>query len=189
MQEIWKDIKGYEGYQVSNLGRVKSLNYRRQKGYEKILTPREDNNGYFRVELSNNAVKGRNYAIHRLVALAFIPNPENKPQVNHINGIKSDNRVENLEWCTKSENTKHAWENDLIKNTLKRKQHGKNLGHKYGGYNKKEVVQYDLNGKIIKKWNSIAEVEKILSIDHRNISACCLGKQKTAGGYIWKHLK
>lgn len=88
MQEIWKDVKGFEGYQVSNLGRVKSLNFRRQKGYEKILTPREDNNGYFRVELSNNVVKGKNYAIHRLVALAFISNPENKPQVNHINRYK-----------------------------------------------------------------------------------------------------
>lgn len=119
VMEIWKDIKGYEGYyQVSNLGRVKSLNtrlkyrygYRTRKG--RILKPSISHKGYFKITLSKNN-KSRNATIHRTVAQAFIPNPENKPCTNHKNGIKTDNRVENLEWCTISENTQHAYDTGL----------------------------------------------------------------------------
>ena len=122
-KEIWKDIPGYERlYQVSNLGNVKSCSKIRKGGRyncvrtykEKQLKTTKNPYGYIYVQLygKNHTKK---YFIHRLVALAFIPNPENKSSVNHINGIKHDNRVENLEWVTHSENTKHAFKNNLIK--------------------------------------------------------------------------
>ena len=112
MNEIWKDIEGYEGkYQVSNLGNVKSLNYK-NSGKEQNIALCNDADGYLLVNLRlNNKVKTKR--VHRLVAQAFIPNPENKPQVNHIDGNKKNNKIENLEWCTCEENQRHAWDKGL----------------------------------------------------------------------------
>ncbi|KKN59958.1 hypothetical protein LCGC14_0537080 [marine sediment metagenome] len=109
IMEIWKDIKGYEGhYQISNIGRIKSL----KRGKNRILKTPPNSKGYLLVGLTKNGIT-ETKRIQRLVAICFIPNPYNKPEVNHKNGIKIDNRTENLEWATRQENVIHAVKNGL----------------------------------------------------------------------------
>ena len=111
VNEVWKDIPEYEGvYQVSNLGRVKSLNYNRE-GIERVLKPSPNNYGHYQVNLYRGGARKMN-SVHRLVMLAFIG--ESDLEVNHINGIKTDNRLENLEYCTHTENTQRAYSTGLI---------------------------------------------------------------------------
>lgn len=176
MQEVWKDIKGYEGlYQVSNLGRVKSLT-RKGVPFERYLKPYiNKRNGYVYCYLTIKE-KEKNLRLHRLVAEAFIPNPENKPEVNHEDGNKENCCVSNLYWTTRSENQKHAYKTGLQK-------------HKRGNNSKlaKKVIQHDKDGNLIKEWESIIDVERTLGIYGSNISKCCKGKHKTAGGYIWRY--
>jgi hypothetical protein len=118
--EIWKDIQGYEGiYQISNLGRIKSLHRDYTNG--RILNPAKNNRGYLRLGLSGNG-KVRYDSVHRLVAETFIPNPKNLPEVNHIDGNKLNNRVENLEWVTKGENQAHAYKTGLRKTTERQRE-------------------------------------------------------------------
>lgn len=178
MQEIWKDIEGYEGiYQVSNLGRVRSLdrirNGRNQYGAEfkvihkgKELTPFSTLTGYLEVSLYIKQ-KRHNFLIHRLVAQAFIPNIKELSEVNHIDGNKSNNRSDNLEWCTNIENQQHAIRTGLRK--------------------VKKVCQYSLNKELIKVWNNQYEASRKMSIAQESINRCCNQKVKTAGGYIWRY--
>ena len=178
-KEVWKDIKGYEGlYQVSNLGRVKSLAHVtiRKNGSklpvkERILKPSTTPDGYLRVELFRSG-KRKIMNIHRLVYEVFHKNPENKPCVNHIDENKTNNMASNLEWCTAKENCNHGTRNKRIAKS-------KN----------KSVAQYTPNGKLIKIWQSILEVEKHLGFSHGNISKVTRGKQKTAYGYVWKYVE
>lgn len=120
MIEKWKPVKGYEGlYEVSSLGRIKSLSKRVDSGKchrsypEKILKPGKDSKGYLRVVLSDYNHKSHTYKLHRLVAEAFIPNPKKLPEVNHIDGNKANDSVDNLEWIGRSDNLKHAYKNAL----------------------------------------------------------------------------
>lgn len=161
MIEIYKTIEEYPNYEVSNMGNV------RRKG-RKILRPLfTKNTGYYMVCLYNEFGNKR-VLIHRLVADAFLPNPNNYPVVNHINEDKTDNRVENLEWCTQSYNINYGTSIDKIR---KSKQKG--------------CLQMDMEGNIIKEWECIRVAQRTLKIN--NISKCCMGKMRTTGGYKWKY--
>lgn len=175
MEEIWKDIPGFEGlYQVSNFGRIKSLNYRKT-GKEHILKFGKNPKGYSRTTLFKNG-ETRYYLTHRLVAQAFIPNPDNLPEINHKNEIKTDNRVENLEWCTNQYNINYGTRNKRRSETLT------------NGACSKPVAQYTIDGEFIKEWPSMQEVERQTGYLHQNISKCCMGKYKTSHNYVWKYL-
>ena len=197
MQEEWKDIyfedKGvlydYVGlYQISNLGNVKSLDrevkvksfifnsYRTLKGI-KIKQP--IHRGYKVVYLYNKNNKSKCHLVHRILAKMFIPNPQNLPIINHKNGIKTDNRIENLEWCTYSENLKHAYKNHLKDSTFKQLEQL----HKY---NEKIVCQYSLDGKLLNIFKSKEETEK-MGFNRKYISRVCRGERKTYCGFIWKY--
>ena len=171
MKEIWKDIEGYEGlYQICTMGRVRSVRN------NVILKSKIERNGYERVILStNNIPKG--YFIHRLVANAFIPNPDNLPQVNHKDENKANNRVDNLEWCDGKYNINYG--------TGTRRRQLANTNGKLS----KPVLQYTLEGIFIKEWKSTMDVQRNLGFDHPNISRCCRGKYACAYGYIWKYKK
>lgn len=168
---------------------------------QSIIAKRNGKEGYNVVNL-----KMKTHYVHRLVAEAFIPNPYNKPQVNHIDGNKLNNNIDNLEWCTGSENIKHAYRNNLIQNTSKKVEWAKKMGEKYGGTNgksifkekwfrekyknicSKKIKQLDKNNTVIKEWISIKEASRELGLDASNISSCCQGKRKTVGGYKWEYI-
>jgi hypothetical protein len=182
--EIWKEVLGFEGfYEVSNSGQVKSLPRNGTKKEPRILKQTLNKYGYYRVNLQKprkDLTQNKNNlrSAHRLVAIAFIPNPEKKPQVNHKNGIKTDNEVKNLEWVTNLDNITHSI------NVLKNK-HWRDSGAT--NHNAKKVNQYDLDGTFIKEWGCIKDAKNIAD-DGDIIKVCKHQKGRiTAGGYKWEY--
>ena len=169
-----KKIKGFSNYYVTDLGDVYSRNFNRQRKPNKLCPNKNNTDDYFRVILRKDGVN-HSKLVHRLVAEAFIPNSDNKPQINHKNGVKQDNRVENLEWCTNSENVIHRY---------------RVLGHKQSkGKNnpKTQIVLQIQNNKIVAEFYGLSEAQTQTGINRGNICLCCNGKHKTAGGYFWKY--
>lgn len=184
-KEIWKDIKGYEGkYQVSNYGRVKSLwiehntfNGIKKIQREKILLQKKDNLGYISYGLFKNG-KSKRLRAHKLVVEAFIGTIPKDMAVNHINGIKTDNRIDNLEICTFSHNIREAFRLGINKRRF-----GK-LNHR-----SKKINQLDLNNNVINTFYGCYEAERETKIGSSSIYRCLIGKQKQAGDYRWEYAK
>lgn len=168
--ECWKDIKGYEGlYMVSTNGRVRRMPGGRVKAL-KILSPRHNRDGYIEYKLSKNGEK-KVYSAHRLVAIAFIPNPLSLPEVNHIDKNRTNNTVSNLEWCTSSYNKEYIWKDRVSI---------------YRRRDVCEVIQYDLRGNILNSYRNTREASNCTDIIRERIILCTEGKIPQAGGYIWK---
>ena len=184
MNEVWKDIPNYENlYQVSNLGRVKSLkkekkrkNNCKQTFQEKILSQGLGENGYLTVQLFKNKI-GKTFTVHKLIAQTFISNPNNYVCINHKDENKLNNCVDNLEWCTYKYNNNYNSKSKKIRLKL------------INGKLSKRVLQYDLQDNFIKEWESTREIERVLNYKNQSISACCLNKNKTSYGYKWCYKK
>ena len=205
--EIWKPVRNYEGlYEVSNMGRVKSLERTVWCGLnggcyraipEKILEGYDDGHGYLQVELYKDG-KGKWCSINRLVAQAFLENPQNLPEVNHKDENKKNNRVENLEWCSKLYNVNYGTRNKKISEKLKGRkhseEHNKKVAEKLRGRKQTEesvkkrskpVFSVDKESGLIMWWESAKEASRQTGINQSNITQCCKGKVKSAGGHTW----
>ena len=172
MVEIWKDIKGYETiYQASNMGRVKTLprlkngRYGQYMTKEKIMKPFKTEDGYLKIKLN-----GKNHYIHRLVAEAFLPNPDNLPVINHKDFNPSNNTTSNLEWCSQKYNIKY------------------NVKNKHHRYSCSSILQKTLFGDIIKEWDNYMEINNTLGYSISAISKCVCGVHKQAYGYLWERV-
>ena len=187
-EEIWKPVVGFEGlYEVSNKGRVKGT--RRRGCREKVLEGHPDRKGYKCLCLYKNG-KHKNSKMHRLVATAFIPNPENKPFVNHIDGNVANNNVENLEWVTPSENITHAYRIGLRKVSVKTREQARKMGKKYWrlqiNMRKKPVIMICKDGS--EHWfESINEAARQVNGYPTSVMLCCRGERKTHKGCRWKY--
>jgi hypothetical protein len=192
--EEWLPVAGYEKlYAISSFGRIKSFGTtvaysvfwgRKKKAVintETILSQKKHNRGYKLICLFKDKTK-KYTTIHRLVAIAFIPNPENKRTVNHKNGVKWDNRVENLEWATDEENGLHSFKE------LGRKAAKTYLGKFGKNHNRsKPVLQYALDGTFVKEWENAPQVTREKGWFTSNINSVCLNRAKTAYGFKWKY--
>lgn len=170
--EVFLSVPGYEGlYEVSNLGNIKSL----RSG--KLLKQACDKVGYKLVCLTKDG-KSKSYSVHRLVALAFLPNPENLPEVNHKDETHDNNGVENLEWCSKKYNRNYGTYKERMSKSLKA----------VGTKNNKSISAYDKKTlKFVKSYDSIQDAEKELKLSKGTISKSLTGKSKTSAGFVWKY--
>lgn len=181
MHEIWRDIVGYEGlYQVSNFGNIKSLskkwtgnNGSSRSHDDIILKPFPTPKGYLKVKLAKSGIQ-KNFSVHRLVMTMFIANDNNLPEINHKNGIKSDNNLKNLEWISTSDNQLHSI-------------HSLGRIFKRGSdhFRAVKAVQRSMKGNVIKIYGSITDASNELGINRPNIVSCLTGKRRSAGGYLW----
>lgn len=172
--EEWKQIVGFPNYEISTKGNIRTkerLNNKNDIKKSKLLSKRKNNVGYEYVILSNKTQKHKTLTVHRLMAKTFLNNYSDNLEVNHINGIKDDNRIENLEMTTHSENVKKRYEIG-------------NIGNNY-----KAVNQYDLNNNYIATYKSSYDAEKVTGIGRTCIGGCCRKEHHTAGGYIWKFVE
>lgn len=164
---MWKEYPYNNNYLVSDDGRIKS------KRFNKILTPKKNWDGYLRIQIWKDN-KNRFVSWHRIIAETYVPNPENKPFINHKNGNKQDNRAENLEWCTQQENIIHAWKTGLSKS------------HNNDKKLSKPVIQLDLFDNVIGKYPSMMEAERQTGINHSNICYACK-HLSVSKGYKWRY--
>ena len=205
--EVWKDVVGYEGlYQVSNYGRLKSLTRRCRIPSNKFISVPCERilvsdiiNGYCKIHICKNG-KAHKTSIHRLEMLAFVPNVDNKPCIDHIDGNRENNCLYNLRWCTVKENMNNVVTTKKIslnrkgktmaqktKNKIARTNIGKTMGSENG--KSKPVVQLNQKGEIVRVWACAREAERIEGFDRGCISKCCLNKMKHHRGYKWRFLE
>ena len=169
MEEQWREIDGTNGlYLVSNTGRVKRKN---RVAPDRILKQVETWDGYYRVSISDGHGNIRTPFVHRLVAMAFIENPDNFPVINHKDEDKKNNHVDNLEWCTVKYNTNYN-----------------NASFRRMEWKRKKVAQVDCDGNTIKVWDSATSAAKTLNIHRPNIVECCLKNRRSAGGFRWSYV-
>ena len=172
--ENWKEIAEYEGlYEVSDMGRVRSLKF----GKEKILKPRKHTCGYLHVNLCKDG-HVKTLKVHRVVAEAFIPNPQGLDTVNHKDEVKTNNTVSNLEWMSLKDNINYGTHNKRVSEA--------NINHPS---HSKQVQMCDRKGNLLAAFPSLREAERVTGIDHSHISSCCNGKLKSAGGYKWRYIQ
>jgi hypothetical protein len=164
----------FEDYWIDEMGNVYSTKKRR--GLTK-LKPYKNNKGYCRISIKTESGY-KNIFVHRLVGKAFIPNPENYPCLNHKNSVRDDNRVDNLEWCTQSQNMKHSYDEGGRKPPL-------TALAKSWEKKRRKVIQMDKNGNKKKEWGSIIDASNHYKTNHSTIVDCCMGRQKTARGFRW----
>ena len=197
MKEIWKDIEGDEGlYQISNLGRVKSLgriDNNNHKVKERVLKILSDKDGYSLINLYKNG-KIKTHRVHRLVAIAFIENPNNYPMINHLDENPKNNNMENLQWCTAKQNNNYGNHNKKVSSALKGKPKEKQHISKSrkNNPNKRKIICVTTG----ETFEFIADGARKYNINSSDISKCCKGKQKSAGKHpitkekmIWKYLE
>lgn len=163
-----------DGYEIREDGTILDLT-------GKVLKAYKERNGYLRVWIKQNGSR-KKVAVHRLVACAFLPNPENKPCVNHLDGNKENNHVTNLEWSSYSDNERHSHR------TLGKQLSSKNLKNMVEAHVKavrKSVGQFSMDGVFVRRFDSMADAAKATGVSQGNISECCNGRRKSAGGYLW----
>lgn len=179
--EQWKDIEGYNGlYQVSNTGKVISLNWKRT-GQIKEMCLKSHNKGYQQIELVDKNGKKKTHLVHRLVATAFIENPNGLPMINHKDENKLNNNVENLEWCDSSYNAKYYADRHIKGRPREFKP--SEIYHKRST----PIIQTTLSGEYIRTWENDVSIKHELGVNDWSITQCCRGKRKTAYGFKWHY--